>query len=385
MMKYITLTTIILGLTVSLASGEKMEASAKLQENLWKTTPGKSVNISEITTYKDFLPFTFKDSGPPIMFSDDPEYARDMGICARELIDIGTARLYLYNVNATPSNHFKFSILLKNVSENKATVSILRRGVANPSQDYLGVGKRALEGFLKGNKGKDIHINPDQVVHLDKFWEKHSVKNNELAHGFYEIYTDQPLDVIFCALPNVLNPIKAYSSMTALTSKNTNAGRGLYVSSDRKVNVDKVIDTQNGVDRIRLVDGVADTWVKGTDHLTGDAVKLAGNYGVLYSVNIPIKSMDGRDLAVVIMAEPSGQDGCSYGGLIETSPSMNLSPSGIFHTPSDKWAFLDNSNGALVGIYRPSKETQNLELKFSPPGSSCLPVDFLFIPVKAKK
>jgi hypothetical protein len=384
-MKHLTLAALLVGLCVSLASAEKMEAPAQLQENLLKIEPGKSLNISDITTHRDFLPFTFKDSGPTLMFSDDPEYVKDMGICAQEMVDIGTCRLYLYNVNDTPSNYFKFGILLKNVAEKQAHVQILRRGVGTPSQDYLGIGKTALASFLKGNYGKTLKINPDEVVNLDNYWEKTQVRHSDLAHGFYEIYTDQPLEITFCGLPSVLNPIKTLSSMTALISHKTNAGRGLYVTSDRKVEYQKVIDTQEGVQRIRLVDGDIDTWVQGKDRLTGQVVKNAGNYGVLYSINLPIKSSDGRDLAVVIMGEPSGKDYCAYGGLIETMPAMNLTTSGIFNTPSDKWAFLDDFTGALVGIYRPGKNTQNLELKLSPPGSSCLPVDFFFIPVMPKK
>jgi hypothetical protein len=102
---------------------------------------------------------------------------------------------------------------------------------------------------------------------------------------------------------------------------------------------------------------------------------------VTYKIDVPVKSTDGRNMAVVIMSEPSGSDGCSYRGVIGTSPAYNITNSGYFYTPSDKWAFADKTSGALVGVYHLPVGTSTVSLEFSPPGASCLPADLFFVPV----
>ena len=112
----------------------QVSVSPVLQSNLRNTLPGKSVNISTITTYTKFEAFKSEDYGPRLIFSDDPEYLKAPGICARETVGKETVRLYLYNVNDSPSNDFKFAIILKNLTPKIGLAAITHRGAKKPAR-----------------------------------------------------------------------------------------------------------------------------------------------------------------------------------------------------------------------------------------------------------
>ena len=188
----------------------------------------------------------------------------------------------------------------------------------------MNLGKSALLEFYQKKLNQPVKIAPLGTALLDPYWNTVPAKHNELAHGFYEFYCAQSTEIILCGLPFDADPLKTYSTLSVLPSSGKNAGRGLYDASDRKITFNNPMDTKDGVKRFRMADGIIDTWVTGTDNTNHKNVKLVGNYGVFYHIEIPVLSSDDKDFAVVVMSQPSGMSGCAYAGIIGTHPELNL-------------------------------------------------------------
>lgn len=359
-----------------------MEPNAELEQSIWNTSVGNTLYIGKITTQHNFMNFTVKDSGPRIVFSDNPEYLKDEGICCSETLGEETARVYLYNVNDSPTNHYKFAIILKNLTNKPGKVTIYRRAAIKPSQAYGRIGKVGLLDFYSKPYRKTVQIPAKGSALLDDFWEKNPAARQDLAHGFYEIYSHQSTQIIMAGMVKTKNTLKTYSQLTLLPPNNRNAGRGIFVTSDRYVKTSP-IDTKNGIQRLRMADGQIDKWVKGYDSSVNVKTENIGNYGVLYTVEVPYTSSDNRLMAVVVMSQPAGADYCSYGGVVGTKAENNLTKAGYYLTPADQYHLVEATKGCLVGLYQAQPKGGTIQFEFSPPGSSCLPADFFFIPVNS--
>jgi hypothetical protein len=372
--KPIISTVLVLSLVYSLGHAG-VEPSTELQKDIWKDTPGNTIIFSDIPN----LTFKGADSGPSLIFSDDPEYLKAEGICGQETLSHETGRLYLYNVNGTYTT-LKFAVVLKNLSDEPEHVILTKRGTAKPSGNYNFIGKTALLQFYESHLHNDILVPPHESALLDPNWENIKTKYDDLAHGFYEFYCPESTQVTLCGFDATKDTLKIYESLAILSTNSRNAGRGLFPHSDRKIVVDKPVDTKDGIQRLHIADGKIDPWITGTDGTNGNKpTRIGGNYGVLYTIEIPLQSSDKRDMAVLVSTPVNG---CPYGGVIGTKPEHNLKPAGYFLTPADQNVYKMSTTVSLAGIYRTGKKPETIILEYSPPGASCLPVDLILVPVK---
>jgi hypothetical protein len=173
---------------------------------------------------------------------------------------------------------------------------------------------------------------------------------------------------------------------TILPSKGNNAGRGLFGVSNYRVLAQDTLDTKNGIRQIILADGDKDPWVLGSEGSSGRVATLAGNYGVMYYIELKWKSTDGRGLALVTW-NSRADNGQWCGGMANTMVvSKGKFKEGIIQLPADRLITKKSPEAILVQVFPPAAngEEQTIRLTYSPPGASCLPTPLVFIPVDMK-
>lgn len=345
-----------------------------------------SGKFQEIAYKKMVLP------GPQYIISDDPEYIRvPEAVALREAVQPGAVRVYMYNVNGVkdPKMDRRINTVIKNTGDQKMTLRMLKYSSQKPTTNYFGAGKNGLADYFNAKpEARTRSIKPGQTVVLDEAMEKRIAKYDELAHGFYEFVIDQPGVISVVQTSPEKGTVKASEQIdTVLSSRHSNAGRGIFGVSNYQVNTTDVFDTKNGPAVITIADGSQDPWVQGKDAATGKIATLAGNYGVIYHIEMKWKSTDGKGLALVTWNARSA-DNKWCGGMANTMVvSEGKFKAGVIKLPEDRLTTKAAPEAVLVQIFPPAKdgEEQIIRMTYSPPGASCLPTPLVFIPVDMNK
>lgn len=362
-------------------------------QSLVTTNQGSIVNLENFLTEKipDIQYQKVVLPGPQFIISDDPEYIRvPEAIALQENVQPGAVRLYVYNVNGVKEPvkiDRKITAVINNTGTKTMHVRMLKYSSQKPSTNYFQIGKQGLADYFSSNGSHIIRkVKPGQSIAIDEKLEKNIVKYDELVHGFYEFVIDQPgqINILQTDLktsgPEALKRIK-----TIIPTSHVNAGRGLFGVSNYKITTNNY-DTKNGPAEIMLADGAKDPWVIGTEGTSGEEAKLAGNYGVMYHVNMKWKSSDGKGLALVTWNSRSGDN--KWCGGMATSMVMGKGKfkEGIVQLPSDRLITKGAPEAILIQVFPPAPngEEQTINFTYSPPGASCLPTPLIFIPIDMK-
>jgi hypothetical protein len=327
--------------------------------------------------------------GPQYLMSDDPEYIRvPEGIALKEVVQPGAIRLYVYNVNGIKEpQHIdrKITAVIKNLGMTPMHIRMLKYSSQKPSTNYFQIGKKGLADYFASIPENKVRaVKPGEAIAIDEQLEKNVVKYDELTHGIYEFVIDQPgeVNVIQTGL-TASGPMALKRIKTVLPSGKKNAGRGLFGVSNYGVYTDSVFDTRNGPAAIVVADGKTDPWIIGKESSTMGLSKLAGNYGVMYDIEMKWKSTDGKGLALVTWNARAG-DNQWCGGMANTMMvSEGKFKEGIIQLPSNALRTKGAPEVILIQVFLPSKngKEQTIRLTYSPPGASCLPTPLLFIPI----
>lgn len=330
--------------------------------------------------------------GPQFIISDDPEYIRQPEAMAlKEAVQPGAVRLYVYNVNGVvepAKTDRKITAVIKNTGKGDMHIRMLKYSSQKPSENYFQVGKQGLADFLLSNGNEKIRtVKPGQCIPVDEQLEKNIVKYNELVHGFYEFVTDQPGEIaVIQTSPAVSGPDAFKRIKEVAPGRNSNAGRGLFGVSNYDVITEGVFDTGSGVSQIILADGKLDPWIRGREGSSGALAKLAGNYGVMYTIEMKWKSTDGKGLALVTWNSRAADNKWCNGMAAAMKVSPGKFDEGVIKLPSDRLTTKGAPEAILIQVFPPSpdNEVQTIRLTYSPPGASCLPTPLIFIPVDMK-
>lgn len=380
-------------LAAALPAGAQ-ELSPELSKSVLTSPQGSIVELPGILTEK--LPLLgyrkIVQSGPQYLISDDPEYIRvPEAIALREAVEPGTVRLYVYNVNGVkePAKiETRIAAVIKNTGKADMRLRMLKYSSQKPTTNYFQAGKQGLADYFAATPQTTVRIiKPGKSIAIDPAQEKYVAKYDELVHGFYEFLIDQPGEISVLQT-DLKTPVTVAVDRikTILPSKGNNAGRGLFGVSNYRVLAQDTLDTKNGIRQIILADGDKDPWVLGSEGTSGRVATLAGNYGVMYNIELKWKSTDGRGLALVTW-NSRADNGQWCGGMANTMVvSKGKFKEGIIQLPADKLITKKNPEAILVQVFPPAAngEEQTIRLTYSPPGASCLPTPLVFIPVDMK-
>lgn len=328
--------------------------------------------------------------GPALVFSDDPEYVRvPEGIAMQEDVDAGRVRLYVYNVNGVqePEGYrMRISGVIENLGDEPMTIRMLNEAFPQPSGNYHFIGKMGLVEFLSGETTIPTRtVAPGEIIAIDPRMEETITSFNDLVHGFYEFLIDQPARISVVATGEDESGPDAARRVPILPHNHVNAGRGLFGVSNYRIlpaEHGTAVDTATGIQQIVVADNELDPWVVGIEGTENVPIELRGNYGVMYDVRIPYTSSDGKGIAVVMYNARFGSPWCNAAAAGVTV-GAGVHPAGVVAVPSNKLNTPHLPEVVLVQIFPPVPEGQTgmIELTYSPPGASCLPIPLVLIPV----
>ena len=341
-----------------------------------------SENFTKIPFKKMVLP------SPQFIISDDPEYIRvPEAIALKETVQPGSVRLYVYNVNAVKEPEKmprKITAVIKNTGESTLHLRMLKYSSQKPSGNYFLIGKQGLYDFFSSKESqKIVKIKPGKTAAIDRQLEKNVVVFDELTHGLYEFVIDQPAEIAVLQTSPIQSGPKVYQTITNIIPySHKNAGRGLFGVSNYWVGSDKILSTDDDVSQLIIADGIDDQWVLGKEGVSGKEAKLAGNYGVMYNVELNWVSTNGKGLALVTWNARANNKWCSgMANTILIKPDDKSQE--IVSVPSNQLITKAEPEAVLVYVFKPdkNKEIQTLKFTYSPPGASCLPTPLIFVPI----
>lgn len=372
-------------------SSSAQELLPQLNKAIIETEQGSIVKLQDFIT-RGFPEIEYKKvvlPGPQFIISDDPEYIRvPEAIALQEKVQPGSVRLYVYNVNGVkePKMDRKITAVIQNTGKSPMHLRMLKYSSQKPSTNYYKIGKEGLADYFASEGGSEIlTIQPGESKPIDPQLEKNIVSYDQLVHGFYEFVVDQPGEI------TILQTDPATSGPDALKkihnilppSSESGAGRGMFGVSNYSITNTGTIETANGAVQLIVADGELDPWVQGKESSTGKAAALAGNYGVLYDIDLKWKSTDGKGLALVTWNSRSENNQWCGGMAATMVVSEGKFEKGIQQLPKNELITRKAPEAILIQIFKPTGdgEEQTLKLTYSPPGASCLPTPLVFIPV----
>lgn len=370
---------------------QTMNLPEQVLKQLSQARPGDVVNVGTFELDRiSTLPYEKRAGGPPMVFSDDPEYFRvPEGAGVRERVEPGHVRVYVYHVNATTDSAKRISTVIENLGDGPLTLRFKRYASTGPSTDYYKVGKEGLIEYFSGKvPSQPLVVPAGKAAVLDPRMDAAKVQFDELVHGFYDFEVDQParITVLQTTLDSAAVDANARIKEVLPPRKGSGAGRGLYHTTEYDITPGEghVYDTAEGPKQIVLADGKTDPWIKGWDSSRQTSVTLAGNYGVIYRVRLEYTTSDGRGLMLGLWYPPSGKKWCEACALA-VAVNDGRYKGGIVPLPRESTTFKGRSSVAVIQQYPPRLDQKKgvIELIYSPPGASCLPTPLLLIPVPA--
>lgn len=364
----------------------------KINSTLTTAKQGSIVILDSFLTEK-FTPVNFKKivmPGPQFLISDDPEYIRvPEAVVLKEKVDPGTVRLYVYNVNGIkePAKiDRKITALIKNTGKKTMTLQMLRYSSQKPTTNYFLAGKNGLADYFKEQAASaKILIKPGQAVPIDAKLEQYVVKYDELTHGIYEFLIDQPGEVSVLQTDLKSSGVQALARIdTVHRPRGINAGRGKFGVSNYLVKGTDTLNTANGVVALTVADGATDKWIEGRDGATDKLVRNAGNYGVMYNVELDWKA-DAEHNGLALVTWNARADNKWCGGMANTMlVSGGKFKEGAIQLPADALRTKAAPQAILIQVFTAdkAKDIQHIKFTYSPPGASCLPTPLVFVPVK---
>jgi hypothetical protein len=373
-------------------SSSAQQLTKQQTQDLLKADQGAIVRLDNFLTEKyPQIPYLkYPTPGPQYIISDDPEYIRvPEAIALRENVNPGTVRFYLYNVNGVKEPQKmdrKIVAMIKNTGKATMRIKMLKYVSQAPSTNYFKLGKEGLASFLAAQPSENVVlVKPGEAVPLDNKLESYVVKYDELVHGFYEFLVDQPAEITVLQTDLKTSGKEALKRITNVLPPKTKsgAGRGIYGVSNYHVNNIDVIDTKNGTSALIVADGATDPWIIGKEGTTGQQAKLAGNYGVMYEVEMKWKSSDGKGLALMTWNSRSADNQWCSGMAAAMKVSGGKFKEGIIQLPKNELVTKAAPEAVLIQVFTPKAngEEQTIKFTYSPPGASCLPTPLIFVPI----
>ena len=373
-----------------------LAAAAPAQTSLQDATPGQIVTDHGLELSEDAIPRIDVQREPgedvSLILSDKPEYFRTgNGVALREDIEPGRHRFYLYHVPEPTGEKKTITAWIENRGDQPLTIDYEKSVFPKIGGDYHRIGKEGLVGFLGADDRveRSVELPPGSGAAFDPALEGLTATKDQLVHGFYQFTTDQPARLWVLQRDPGQHTGKALDQLELLPQvlpgfHPSGAGRGVFPRADFTVTpVDEEFEyrTSMGPRQVILADGETDPWIQGHDGISGEAILNKGNYGVTYRISLPWDSDDGRGVAVLVYNSRAGGQWCGYQATA-LHVSDGVFPAGVVAAPSEQQRHGAPPEAVLIQRYA-AEDAGTIELTFSPPGASCLPVPIVLLPIDA--
>ena len=365
------------------AARERLQGEKPLPTQTAQAAPG--LHITEPQPMKR-LEVEITDGDGTLLFSDSPEYVKEPGILYSDIVK-DDARVFYYHLNDT-KKPYKVAVVLEEASDREAMVRVTRRAMAQPSENYLQVGKTLQEMFFSGaEEAETIAVAPRQRKLLLEAADQIVLRPGELVAGMVDFSAAAPVRVSVLFYPPDKNPLQYISDAEILPADEHHL-RGTFIGMNRTLRLKTPHHPKkDGIGCVVLADGELDPYREGVDATDGSIVTNYGNYGVVYRLEVPVRATThffmspmGGGYAGVVRAN-AGKD---TKRLIAVPDNRLMFGENSVHPPFDisgSTMLLPSAELADLGIW---KKKPPVFFEFSPPGASNLPILLILAPEKIK-
>ncbi|MDP2858425.1 MAG: hypothetical protein Q8P50_10665 [Bacillota bacterium] len=258
-----------------------------------------------------------------LLYSNNPEnvpavYAGKQTLLFGKVCPSGSSRIFLAHTNSTGQS-IKLGIVVAPYSGGSVTVTISKRGIADPSTDYPNVGKQAEQRWFPSAISEPVTATT--YTQLDSSLPAKTLTNSQNINAIYDVSANAQFRMWIVAVPSSQSILTGFPNFYWPTESGRDGSsdedfkaKGIFRGERMMSNSSYyAYDTAQGIRRIRIghffdSDSTNDTlntsswdgWMPTTVGETGIGEFLPGNYGALYRFELRVKSTDGRRLAVLI-------------------------------------------------------------------------------------
>lgn len=314
--------------------------------------PGESFPDPLVNTYPVVGTQSSATSATTLIFSDSPEAPNQSGLLYQDSLS-GRARLLAYHLNAL-SQPARLYVVARNLESRPVDITTERIGETAPTRIEGQLGQVTLLDYFAGSAQQRFTLQPGESVAL---YASPTLSPGSGVNVLQDISTSGRVELTFAMLEDKLPPSSAVLQQLPYLVADGKHVRGTFP------NAVKIIRAQLGSLPARMVigDGQIDPAILGTDVLSGQPVRLSGNYGVLYDIQVTGTS------GVAVALSPRG--GLYRGAMnVQDGPvsqTVKLPRSGVALTP-DKPTLLWRS------------QSDQLKIDFVPASGSNLPISLVF-------
>lgn len=328
----------------------------EMEYNLHNPLSGEIVNLTGINplTFPELKPTFFNSDNTTLLLSNSPEVVKENGILYRDTAS-GSVRLMYHHINSTGTNK-QIYVLATNMDAKPAALTVTKKGFGGPSEDVVSTGRNGLARYLTSNINERYDLAPGEMVILDTGGSTKHILPNNCVFSMMDLNVSGNVRFTFVMVNAGADVMTAVHDLPELARDRH--PRGTFNGANRTVGF---YVEGNQSQRFTLADNKNDVHMGGIDALTGDLVANAGNYGVVYRLQIQAGTRMG------LLTNPRG-------GLFR---GATLTPEGTVYGMPETGLI---TTGAQAVMNLTLDKHGQTEFIFVPPAASNLPVAFLFVP-----
>lgn len=314
--------------------------------------PGDSFADPQVLSYPSATPTTAEGPSYPLLFSDSPEVPAQSGVLYQDSLS-GRARLLAYHLNGL-GRPARLYVMARNLESRPVEVRSERLGETAPTRIEGILGQVTLLEYFASGGGTVLNLLPGQTAAV---YASPTLSAGSGVNVMQDLITSGRVELTFLMLEDALPPTAQVMQQLPYLRPDGKHVRGTFPGAVRSLRVNLSALPA----RIVIGDGRVDPALTGTDALTGQSVRLSGNYGVLYDLEV-----NGASGTAVALSPRGGL----YRG------AMNVQDGPITQTIK-----LPRTGNALkpdepVLLWRPQSDRLNID--FVPSSGSNLPISLVF-------
>ena len=240
-------------------------------------SPGDSFPDPQVLNYPSALPVPVASESIPLIFSDSPEVPAQSGILYQDSVQ-GRARLLAYHLNGL-GRPARLYILARNLDARAVDIRTTRLGETAPTRVEGTLGQVTLMEYFASTGGSLLTLSPGSTAAV---YASPTLSPGSGVNLMQDLVTSGRVELTILMLEDSLPPSAQVAQQLPYLKPDGKHVRGTFPNAVRKLRV--TLGTLPT--RIVIGDGQVDPALVGTDVLTGQSVKLSGNYGVLYDLEV---------------------------------------------------------------------------------------------------